>query len=376
MITKEQAFANIKKSCEERLNEIYCSGIPDFAIERFNKEMAVLENSETVLQFEAYRIISQIAKQKSMPMITHNGTFIAYLIGYMGMNPLPAHYYCPCCGQSECHHNYNQFGIDLPSKNCSCGKQMISMGIGIPFECVWGKKRQKVTQDLSIRTVLELIPLAKNALDNYFGSDYIHQNPAIMRDIISVKMLEVLYECQNQTGIIVSDIPISELSAMDYQSLKKIDKICGEYPWIEAVQPSTKREISRTFSAVHSTIENITYNAPVNDSIVNIKNMFQSERFQKYPLIEREDIYIYLIENDVSSEDAIKAYERIYKSSFSESLEKFHFESDFYESIKLYKNLFSRFFNTAMIYNYFLLAKYAEIDYKMFLTIMKKCMDK
>ena len=61
MITKEQAFANIKKSCEKRLNEIYCSGIPNFALDRFNQEITALENSETVLQFEAYRIIAQTA---------------------------------------------------------------------------------------------------------------------------------------------------------------------------------------------------------------------------------------------------------------------------------------------------------------------------
>ena len=371
MITKEQAFANIKKSCEERLNEIYCSGIPDFALDRFNQEITTLENSETVFQFEAYRIISQIAKQNSMPMITHNGTFIAYLIGYMCLNPLPAHYYCPYCGKSECHNNYNEFGVDLTPKNCSCGKQMISMGIGIPFECVWGMKKQKEKQDLSIRTVWKLIPLAKQALNNYFGSDYIYHNPEILRNIISVKMLEILYECQNRTGIIATDIPISELSAMGYQSLKKIDKICGEYPWIEAVQPSTKREICRTFSAVHSHIKNISSYVSKYDSIINTASMFQSELFHKYPFIEREDIYIYLIEKGVSSEDAIKAYERIYKSSFFESLEKYHLESDFYESIKLYKNLFSRLFNAAMVYNYLLIAKYAEINYNIFVDAMQ-----
>ena len=111
--------------------------------------------------------------------------------------------------------------------------------------------------------------------------------------------MEFLYECQNRTGLIVSDIPISELSALDYKSLQKIEKICGEYPWIKAIQPSTKREISRIFSAVHSMIKNIS------TDVLNIKKMFESELFQKYPFIEREDIYIYLIEKGVSSEDSI-----------------------------------------------------------------------
>ena len=44
MISKEQAFANIKKSCEEQLHKIYCAGVPDFALERFNKEIEMLKN--------------------------------------------------------------------------------------------------------------------------------------------------------------------------------------------------------------------------------------------------------------------------------------------------------------------------------------------
>ena len=200
MISKEQAFANIKKSCEEQLHKIYCAGVPDFALERFNKEIEMLKSSETILQFEAYRIISKVAREHSIPMITGNGTFIAYLIGYMGLNPLPSHYYCSCCGKSECHNNYNQFGIDLPPKNCSCGNQMISMGIDIPFDCVWGSKKQKENQSLSIRTVWKIIPLAAKVVSNHFGYDYIRQNPDIQRNIISTKTMEFLYECQNRTG--------------------------------------------------------------------------------------------------------------------------------------------------------------------------------
>lgn len=366
MISKEQAFANIKKSCEEQLHKIYCAGVPDFALERFNKEIEMLKSSETILQFEAYRIISKVAREHSIPMITGNGTFIAYLIGYMGLNPLPSHYYCPCCGKSECHNNYNQFGIDLPPKNCSCGNQMISMGIDIPFDCVWGSKKQKENQSLSIRTVWKLIPLAAKAVSNHFGYDYIRQNLDIQRNIISTKTMEFLYECQNRTGLIVSDIPISELSALDYKSLQKIEKICGEYPWIKAIQPSTKREISRIFSAVHSMIKNIS------TDVLNIKKMFESELFQKYPFIEREDIYIYLIEKGVSSEDSIKAYEKYSKINyFSKALESYNFESEFYEVIEQYNYLFSRSFNAAMIYHYLLLAKYAEIDYNMFTDVIQ-----
>lgn len=101
-ITKEQAFENIQKACEERLNQIYCAGVPKFAKERLERELKALLKSETIFQFEIYRIVAQAAKSESIPINTCNGTFIAYLIGYMLLNPLPAHYYCKNCGHSEC----------------------------------------------------------------------------------------------------------------------------------------------------------------------------------------------------------------------------------------------------------------------------------
>ena len=102
--------------------------------------------------------------------------------------------------------------------------------------------------------------------------------------------------------------------------------------------------------------------------------MFHSELFRKYPFIEREDIYIYLIENGVSSEDAMKAYQlwiRYKTASLSDLLEIYHFENEFYELIKCCTYLFPRSFNAAMIYNYLLIARYAEINYNIFVNAIQ-----
>ncbi len=321
------------------------------------------------MQFETYRKISGIARQNAMPIIGVNGSFIAYLIGYMGVNPLPAHYYCTNCGKWECNKDYNKWGIDLPPKTCFCGHTMISMGIGIPFDCVWGKDRQKQEQDFTIRTVTSLIPFAEKIVCDTLGSDC---KINLYHEILPSKTLEVLYECQNQIGINAAEIKLSELTGLNYQSLSSISTICDEFPWINAIKPLTKREISRVFSAVHSTIVGITTVESESDSVKAITKMFESDTFKKYPFIEREDIYIYLTENGVSSTDALKAYINFYSNSFSEILTKYSFKKDFYKAVNQCRNLFPRYFNAAMVYHYFLLAKYAELDNNLFDKIVKK----
>lgn len=428
MISKEKAIENIRQTCQERLNSIYCAGIPDFVSQRYEREMTALEASDTVLQFEAYRVVSQAARRMSIPMITSSGTFLSYLLGYMGVNPLPAHYYCTECGQHECEDNYNALGIDLSEKECSCGHKFISMGIGIPFECVWGEERQQETQDLTIRAGTSLVPFAEKALRDLFGdervikygikgrkqdgtpniywimggfailpddisradledeicwlengeecidSNYTIQHNVMRMSLVPVKMLDILYECQNRTGIFASDIPLQELSEFTCKSLINLGKVFGESVVCDIVKQDTKREICRTLSASHSTLETIKKGEHFAESI---KSFLESDMFKRYPFIEREDFFTYLTGNGVSAEDAITANElfrrgRSAEKEFVEALEKYNFPEDFYETVKQYKYLFPRFHNAAYLYIYLLLAKYSKLDRKMYMSVLNK----
>lgn len=428
MISKEKAIENIIQVCTERLNSIYCAGIPDFVMERFEREITALKASDTALNFEAYRVVSMAARRMSIPMITGNGTFLAYLLGYMSVNPLPAHYYCTKCGQYECENNYNALGIDLPEKVCSCGHEFISMGIGIPFECVWGEKRHHKKQDLTIRCGSALIPFAEKALCDLFGNERvikygikgrkqdgtpniywimggfailpdnisksdledeicwlengdecIDSNYMVMNDImhisvVSAKITDVLYECQNRTGIFAADIPLSELSEFTCKSLFSLGSFLAESMVCDILKPNTKREICRALSAAYSTVETIKKGDQFAESV---KSFFESDAFKKYPFIEREDFITYLISNGVSAEDAVTANKffwrgRSSEKGFGEVLEKYEFPEDFYETVKQYIYLFPRYHNAAYLYMYLLLVKYSKYDRKTYMSILNK----
>lgn len=429
MISTEKAIENISQACMERLDSIYPAGIPDFAAERFEREMTVLKASDTAQIFEAYRVVSMAAKRMSIPIITSNGTFLAYLLGYMGVNPLPAHYYCTECGKYECEDNYNALGIDLPKKVCSCGHKFISMGIGIPFECVWGEKNQVKNQDLTIRASAMLFPFAKKSLCDLFGEDrviavgiktakpngspnlywvmggyavlpddinrdsledeicwldngeecleanYVYQNKFIRVPIISINPIEILYECQNRTGIFAADIPLSELSEFTCKSLFSLGSVFAESSIVcDILKPNTKREISRALSAAHSTVDTIKKGDEFAESV---KSFFESDVFKKYPFIEREDFFTYLTSNGVSAEDAVTANKffrlgRSAEKGFGEVLKKYDFPEDFYEAVRQYRYLFPRFHNAAYLYMYLLLAKYSKHDRKTYMSVLNK----
>ena len=428
MITKEQAFENIRKACEERLREIYNAGIPDFAQERYEKEINMLEQSEKIFEYEAYRKVAEVARKMSIPMLTCNGSILSYLLGYMGVNPLPAHYYCPSCGKYECEHDYKILGIDLPEKVCSCGTTMISDGVGCTYENMWGENGVQSKHDMTIKTSDALIPFADRVLREIFGDErvivigvknskkdgtpslywsfggyavlpenvslddiedeiywlesgdrcissfYAYKNNYIHLPIMLVKPLDVLYNCHLKSGILADEISMKEMSKVSNKMLVCLGETFIDNVAFDVLQPSSKIEMSRALSATHSTVDAIERNE---NQAYSIKEFMESDIFAKYPFIEREDLFIYLVERGVSSEDAIGAskYFRLGKSNnpgFREILNKYGLEEDFYEFTQKYRYLFPRHYNTSMLYTYLRIAVYAKIDRKLFLKVVNK----
>lgn len=361
-ITKEQAFENIQKACEERLNQIYCAGVPEFAKKRLEKELRALSKSETIFQFEIYRIVAQAAKSESIPINTCNGTFIAYLIGYMLLNPLPAHYYCKSCGHSECTNDYSVFGMDLPKKKCTCGNTMISMGIGIPYELVWEDKRRSYNQSFDIRTISEFIPIAEKSISNLsfsnpvfirpYGIDSYPTRVPILAGNDSTQ--NIIYDFQKRTGIKAEEIEFSDTLDFNYHSLIEIRSDYKKLvEWFDEFNPLSFRDFTRAFAFAHWQSKN---GYP---DIEEVKGILNSDTFKKYPFVEREDIFIYLIQNGVLTEDAVEMSNACSERRLHKLTEKYNFDNELIDILCGYR--FHRFFNAAYIYELMLIVKYLEI---------------
>lgn len=138
---KTVMLGSIRLDCEKRLAEEYSAGVPREVRARYEKELTFLEGSKYVEYFGLYQLLARTAHENGFPIYgrgTLMGSLLYFLLGHGRFNPMPAHYYCPCCGHCEFVREHS-FGVDLPEKTCpKCGRKIYADGYDLPVESVWG----------------------------------------------------------------------------------------------------------------------------------------------------------------------------------------------------------------------------------------------
>jgi len=169
------AYENVSNACEKRLAELYPAGVPSEIQERYEQELAMLKNSDSLDDFEIFRCLSEESK-KCMAIIytrgTVSGSILYYLLGNNSFDPLPAYYYCPKCGHYEEIHT-RLFAIDLPVKTCpACGRTLTASGFGLPIESVWGNDGSN-NVSFECVTSSDFHPFAKKVLKRLYPENEI-----------------------------------------------------------------------------------------------------------------------------------------------------------------------------------------------------------
>ncbi|MCR5213418.1 MAG: hypothetical protein K6E10_03310 [Eubacterium sp.] len=427
------AYENIKSTCENRLNELYPHKIPKAAMDRLEKELEYLQNSDYIDDFEIARLLYEESRKSSQYLITRgtlSGSYIFHLISTSLTNPLPPHYICPNCGETKIIDS-KLFGIDYPERKCPvCNSPMISDGYNISVESVWGNDGKK-SISFDYNTSREFYPFVKRLLQRIYpensivpyGMLYVSETQSsvdmnlcgyiilskgqtiddypdlqgylengelcISGNLMDIEennmkrillydsnVLNAIVSMQRCTGIYISSITPHELQDITWKNIANVNIIEPEFfSKLKYIKPQTKTELINLMCSFHSTYSCCPVD-PVKKS-PDWEKMLNSPEFRKYPCYSRDDVFDILLSLDFPRNKAFETSELIRKGKafwpkYHDIFEPLNIPDDLFDVFKTIHYLFPRAHSCEYILTYSILAYYLKTDSKSYSKIIKQ----